>query len=337
MIKRFQEFVDRYEGQLFPPYPFSPRLELYSHGKYLRKWLGWPQWLPLPAYSDHGVSLDCYHAKHEEKSEYLSHFYWSLHKFKYSSIRSSLFKRYFFVPHPYYQLLFEFKNSSLTCQNDSGLLVFWPHTTSKYYYNAEYVSAYLKYIRDFAPSYENIDICISSNDYSQPWLNEIKSSGFPVVTAGSSRSPLFAARLFDLISKYQYATSPLGGSQVFYCTMLGLKYFIGGPKPNYFNHGDENIPIGNGLNRSMAFNSNIQMQEVLFSQENIDCWSDKVSFTEELTGISSQTFSNKIFINLLLAFDFLRLSLLSLHGIKMFLWYSAHLLRITYTTLIRSI
>jgi hypothetical protein len=295
------------------PYAFNWCIEAYGHGKWLRSWLGWPQWLPLPAYSDHGVSLDSYHAIHEIQNEFRIHFFWSVYKQLYASQKSITDKRnYIQIPHPYLHLKLErYRHPN---SNRSGLLVFWPHTTSKYTYDDSYVSKYLEYLAELRNEFHDICICIAFHDLHAPWAGQVMAE-HRVVSAGDYMSPDFPERLFSLIDQYEFATSPWGGSQAYYCTMLGVKYFIDGPKPQYVNLGDPNIPESDGLNRSMRFNAMTERNLAVFAKSNLNKWLDKVELTESLLGASANP--SRFGIKLQLAVEMVRLLTMTRHGYRL--------------------
>jgi hypothetical protein len=307
-------------------YHFNVPVECYGHGRWIREWVGWPQWIPFPAYSDHGVSLDSYHAPHEVDNEFLIHFFWSDYKQQYSFQIDAYNKRRFIqIAHPYLTL----KNRKFRfCSADrSGLLVFWPHTTPGYTYSADYIDEYLDYLLSIKNRFSQINICIACIDLEAPWISKIKAR-FNTVTAGYPLDPLYPERLLSLIDAHEYATCPRGGSQVAYCTMMGVKYFIDGPVPIYQNIGDPNIPEGNGLNRSMRYNSLTEQLRNIFSKDNIESWQSKVAFIEPLLGVSANP--NRLILRIYLAAELIRLLAFTKHGslaLKYYLRSASRLIR----------
>ncbi len=55
---------------------------------------------------------------------------------------------------------------------------------------------------------------------------------------------MFVDRFYDLASNFKFATSSHGGSELYYCHELGLKFFIKGLPPHYVNEEDGNYPKG---------------------------------------------------------------------------------------------
>ena len=47
-----------------------------------------------------------------------------------------------------------------------------------------------------------------------------------------------------MISKFNFATSNFGGSELFFCEEFGVKYFIKGDSINFINFYNKGLPIG---------------------------------------------------------------------------------------------
>jgi hypothetical protein len=298
-------------------YQFNWTTEIYSHGYWLRKWLGWPEWLPFPAYLEHGVSLDSYHAKHELANNFRIHFYWSDHKKRYASHAFPRSRRTFIqVPHPFLYL----KNSKFTFPSSSrnGLLVFWPHTTSSIGYSDDYIDSYLIFLASLSGKYNRIDVCVSSHDIISPWVSKIEER-YNIVSAGDKFSKLFGERLFALLDQYEFATSPIGGSEVAYCVMMGVKYFVDGPVPSYRNVADENFPLGDIMFRSMLFSALSETKKMILAPEHVNSFARKVEFYEPLLGVSANP--SRVKLLSMLFIELLRLSLSTKYGIFIFKHY----------------
>ena len=181
-----------------------------------------------------------------------------------------------------------------------------PHTTNSLQYEKPYVSKYLEFLSSLEPNFDRVDVCIASNDLTQSWLHLI-SEKFNVVTAGSSLQPEFPEKLFALIDSYEYATSPNAGSELFYCHIMGVNYFVDGPYPPYFNSGDENISFGlyspesfTGLHKYEKL-----YQKELFSYSNINkFYREKTAYVKKHLGFDAKV--NRFYLFLLLFLDFPR-------------------------------
>lgn len=71
--------IDTYNADRTLGYRSCPTLfwtsEIYSFGRCFREWLNWPRFLPLPFYSDHGISFADHLAPHEVKNKSKYHFF----------------------------------------------------------------------------------------------------------------------------------------------------------------------------------------------------------------------------------------------------------------------
>ena len=280
---------------------FNWTTALYRHGDLIKKFLMWPSWLPLPAYISHGVAISPYFDRHELNNNFLVNLHYG--ERPYWQIKSP-FKVFFQIPHPY--LILHREMFSLPSPGRKGLLVFWPHTTPSLQYEKSYVSEYLEFLCSIEPNFDRVDVCIASNDLSQPWLDLI-SEKFNIVTAGSSLQPEFPEKLFALIDSYQYATGPEGGSELFYCHIMGVNYFVDGPISPYFNSGDENIVPGWYTSESYAGLHKYEQsyQKELFSYPNLHkLYREKTAYVKKHLGFNAKV--NKFYLIFLLLLDFPR-------------------------------
>lgn len=120
-------------------FEFNPSLQWYDHGYWIRKWLAWPSWLPLPLHADHGLNLQGTLEDHENNCSTHIHLTWNL--YRYSWLKHTCRKIVFLIPHPYLTMLARSRLKS--CYHKCGTLVFWPHSTPDQVLDNSYTNSYL--------------------------------------------------------------------------------------------------------------------------------------------------------------------------------------------------
>lgn len=214
--------------------------ELYGFGKSFRTWLNWPFYLPLPFYSDHGISREGLLFKHEQESASRYHFVWNKGRFEFS--RSLFKKRMIRVPHPW--IAYRHRSGYMPKPNRKGTLVFYPHTTysSDIEFDANKYIEDLKALPDF---FKPLVICLHPTDVQKGlhlYLRQV--CDFPIISAGNNLVGSFVDRFYTIISHFRYATSPYGGSELYYCQEFGVFFFIHGEVPKIINLSEPNTPLG---------------------------------------------------------------------------------------------
>jgi hypothetical protein len=213
------------ESQPYPtPIIFWP-MELYSFGKCYRSWLGWPRFIPLCMYGDHGVHLKRELEDHEIQSPSRFHLTWS--DWRLTANRNV--KKIVQIQHPW--VTYRLNNEIFRKPDSQGTLVYLSHSLpNKDFKNYDF-EEYFKTLSDLPAEYKPIVISMPMHDINKGLHKEIRKYGFPLVTAGNTSSPFFVDRFYAIASNFRFATSNSPGSQLFYCHELGLEYFLLGREP----------------------------------------------------------------------------------------------------------
>ncbi len=222
-----------------PKWMYWP-VEIYSFGKCYREWLGLPNWFPLPLYGDHGVFLYEKLSKHEESAKPNVHLTWFSDRSK--SIQKNSTKKIINIPHPW--ILYRRRHNISKRENAKGTLIFYSHSNEKIELLNYDWDKYFNDLKNLPNKYHPLYICMHKHDISKKVHRNLRKYGIPILSAGETSSSLFVDRFYDLVSRFNYATSNFGGSDLFLCEELGLEYFIFGEKPVYHNFGDLDFPLG---------------------------------------------------------------------------------------------
>jgi hypothetical protein len=199
------------------PWLYGPT-EVYSFGRCYREWTGWPRWLPIPIYGDHGMVYATELDKHERENRARAHLTWNVGK---ATANTDLEDReVVLVQSPWVTFR---RQHGIAPRNDRhGTLLFLAHS----------VPGFGRFIIDEAAISELIDevrqngapivACLHRHDLTTDIPRQLRSLGIPLVTAGSTTSPFFVERFYDLVTRFASITTDDVGSHALYCAELGI-------------------------------------------------------------------------------------------------------------------
>lgn len=255
--------------------------EAYGIGACMRRWLGWPRGMWLPATIDHGVAFSGMLGRDEREFEGRLHLVWSANRAR--VLRTLSAKTIVHVPHPW--ITHRHRTRPLPSPDRAGTLVFFPHTTADVSYDAGFARSYLDQLTQLGQRFRPLVVMLHPNDVRPELLSLLREAGLPVVSAGLMWSAAFVDRFYDLVDLFEYATSSSGGSELFYCHEFGLKYFLHGDPPRYFNSGDPNLPLGERQPLDVLERKNFLLKRKYFSS--LEDQEGKDDFVIDLLGLDS--------------------------------------------------
>lgn len=214
--------------------------ELYSFGRCYREWLGLPSWFPLPLYGDHGVATSGDLSPHEKNSKPKVHLTWF--KDRAESLKNNSTKKILHIPHPW--VVFRHRYGLKKKENAYGTLVFFSHSNTGIEIVDYDFDKYFSELELLPDEYHPLVICMHRHDVEKKYHLKMRKYGLPVISAGETSSPYFVDRFYSMISRFNFATSNSGGSELFYCEEFGVPYFIKGEQPTYVNFSHNESPLG---------------------------------------------------------------------------------------------
>ncbi|MFY0651228.1 MAG: hypothetical protein JXQ96_04305 [Cyclobacteriaceae bacterium] len=258
--------------------------EIYSLGKAYRKVLGIPRWLYLPFYSDHGYSALGHMQPHEQENK--SNIHITFNKYRYDKIRSQTSKKVIYYTHPYIGYR---KNNGIELNpNAKGTLVFYSHTIKKVKLCGFDLEEYLNRLESLPDKYKPFVFIFHVNDILKGSHESFLKKGLPILTAGNQSNPYFIDRFYDIIRHFKYATSNSGGSELFYCTEMGIEYFIYGKSPKLINEGHEQNEIGDITEVDELCKNLNDEKRRLFCINSQSTSEEKIKFINQSLGIDSE-------------------------------------------------
>jgi len=270
----------------------------YDHGYWIRKWLGWPTWLPLPANSDHGLTVYGRLDQHEAKSPSRIFFTWNIYRYKW--IKHTSDKQVFLIPHPYLKALQEIQLPDP--RKREGTIIFWPHTTGDDAIEDSYSGRYINEILKLEKQYSPISICLHYHDMKNSRLvNSLHA--FKLISAGSPFERGFAENLLLLIAAHKYSSAPMVGSYIPLCELLGVPFWMHGTSPVYqviSRHEEMQISLHDPLAQWLDYYITSKFQE-----ERVSTTTHPHQLVCNLLGIDSTV--SRSHLRLLMAVELLRL------------------------------
>jgi hypothetical protein len=237
-----ENFLNKYEKKL----PYNGNFEIYwpvekySLGRCYREWLNLPSWLPLPFNGDHGVCESGILSSDEIVTKTNVFLTWT--KERYEVLKKKYKKKILHVPHPWitFRRIYNLKKN----KNSKGTLIFLAHSTfgvetTKYNYDK-----YFAELKTLPTNYHPLVICMHYQDIKKNYHLNYSKYNLPIISIGDWNSHYFVERFYSMISKFNFATSNFGGSELFFCEEFGVKYFIKGDPINFINFYNKGLPIG---------------------------------------------------------------------------------------------
>lgn len=256
--------------------------EVYGIGRGIRKYCGYPWWLPLPIYSDHSICTLGEPEPHEVVNPANIHLTWFGRRKL--SLMHKINKKLVKIPFPWLSLM----NTKPLNKTRKGTIAFFPHSNEGIELENFVVSDYFQSLKNLPAAYHPLTVCLHTHDVRKGLHKELRRYGLPLVTVGTNASVFFPDRFFDLVDQYEYATSPVGGSELFLSTVAGLKFFLLGKMPKYMSVGHSQHAMG-----EIKFDHDILAVEVekskleLFSDMSFDKIGAQNNFCREILGMDN--------------------------------------------------
>ena len=220
----------------------------FSFAKTICKVVGWPTFLPVPVYHDHGISNIDWAVKDEINNKAKYFLIWSQHR-KNIKIKG---KKIILLEHPYiYYKKNIYKNPITNIRK--GTLVFLPHGSAGFRLSFNYKKFFNK-LKKLSKIFSPIVICVFSLDINPVYLRKIRKYKFPIITLGRCSNNNFVDTLYSTLSKFKYCCGTSFGSFVPLAHEMGLKVFILKNKLRHYNIDNKNFTINSYVKNTFFVN-----------------------------------------------------------------------------------
>lgn len=214
--------------------------ELYSFGRYIRKYGYYPSFLPLAVYSDHsGPSFSDVPYIHEKESRapaFLAH-----RKKKVENYKKITNKKAYtlYSPQVFYRRLHHIEKS----KNAKGTLALPIHSLP----NAGFEFDVIKYcneLKALPEKYQPVRVSLHMHDINNDSFKEYERNGIEVVSAGNTSDQRFIERLYELIKESKFITSNDISTITFLAVEMRIPFFLFGGEEKTINFSDKNFKKG---------------------------------------------------------------------------------------------
>lgn len=234
-LEKFFEIKDPVKAKN-PPYWTA---EVYSFGKYIRKYGRYPMSLPLCIGTDHGASGADKIYEHEIHCDAPVQFYHVPETVKMWRKRFTKPCYVLFSPFVFYRR----HNNIIISEQAKGTIVFAAHTTPDID-DLSNVEEYIENIKKLPEQYHPLSICLHYHDVNKGMHKVFLKKGFRVFCAGNPHDYRFVENFYNILRQHKYSTSNLVMSCLFYSVEMGIPHFIYGNPPVLINKSDPNLEIG---------------------------------------------------------------------------------------------
>lgn len=279
-LEMLAEYGSQSVGEAFS---FFWTTEVYSFGKCYRNWLNWPKWVPIPVYGDHGVHESAQMSNHEISNKARVHLSWNKKRVELNNKIPG--KTIIYITHPW--IIYRRSKGIIRNSESKGTLIFYSHSIDGIDIEEYKWEKYFQELERLPNQYQPLVVCMHMHDIRKGYHKKICKHNIPIVTLGNASSVNFVDRFYDLVTQFNYATSNTGGSELFYCTELGIPYFLFGEEPIYINHSHSELPRGKvELVDSVGLENN-KKKKKLFQEFPPIINDQKMEFTKEMLGLDS--------------------------------------------------
>lgn len=228
--------VYKYSKRVYSPFKVC---NYYGIGKELKHYGYYPNFFPLYAYLEHGISFMSTVPQHELNNAAPCFFSHNKTKLKDWLLKSK--KPYFVMHSPF---VWYRKRKKISISNSASGTIFFPaHTTSGIDELGEYnqIASFLKKIPNF---FHPIEVCLHPEDVKKGKHHIYENAGYKVHCAGPTDDERFVKNFYQINRQFRYSMSNQIGSYTFYCVEMGMPFSLVGPEIILVNKKDKNLSKG---------------------------------------------------------------------------------------------
>ncbi len=209
--------------------------ERYGCGQILRKYCWYPKKWPLRMRNFHGPSQWDHVTQHllEAREKFIGLYSKRLK----NDFDEKTGRKSYVIQAPFWVYA---KNKKIKSDNAKGTLFFPSHSTFWCDIESD-TKDIISFLKKLPSEMQPISVCLFFVDIQKGRHKIYKEAGFAVYTAGSWDNQWFAHNFFEIAKYFKYSLSNSLGSQLFYCTAIGVESFIIDFKPTVLTNTDTNI------------------------------------------------------------------------------------------------
>lgn len=255
--------------------------EVYSIGKYMRKYAYYPQNLPLYVHTAHGMD-----GIGPTPAYIFPGFYHLIKLFHSKNAIDSFKARYkgscyrLFSP----QIFYRRSNNIQKSPDAKGTIAFVAHSAGILNLEFDRID-YINQLKALPEEFQPVSICLHCSDITNQEYKIYMEHGFNVYTAGSPEDHRFIERFYDILKHFKYSTSNDIGSHLFYPVEMGIPFFIYGEKTDYVYSDSANKKGGFHFQDLGNYNEVYNLFKVPISDNGVQITKEQKKFVIEESGL----------------------------------------------------
>ncbi|GBR75489.1 hypothetical protein NO2_0160 [Candidatus Termititenax persephonae] len=205
---------------------------IYSIGKCLRDYAGFPDKLPLNICTEHGPGHRMYdHIDKHEINNTTYSFLVSTSKTMNLYKTKSAKKVYHCV---YPVIAYRRKYNIEQTKTARGTIVFPAHSLPEVDTVFD-LDDFCRQLKALPAEFQPICVCLHQHDVNKGQHKEFIKRGFPVYTAGNSKDKNYIDRFYSILQNFKYSMSNSFGSYVYFSVEMGIPFSIIGTGVDFTN------------------------------------------------------------------------------------------------------
>lgn len=258
--------------------------EIYGHGRAWRSLTNWPNFLPLPISSDHGVTFGQPFEDHEKKNISRIHLTWS--RWRQEKVLPG--KRVIRVQHPW--VAFRRFHQIEKSRHANGTLEFVDHSVPGELEMKGSLDRYLTSLESRPDFLRPTALVIHPNDVKEGIHYRLRPLGLPIFTFGNPLHPNYVDRFYCLVRNFENVSSASIGSHTFFAEELGVRAYVYGEGRRFL------------WNEPPSENT-IERVEQVFRQGKSEDRSSRIALLDEFLGTDFVTHEQKSFVRRIFLFQ----------------------------------
>lgn len=226
--------------QGYAPWIYWP-MELYSHGKMIRRFACFPSFFPLIAYGVHSSGTRGNHQVAKHELETTAPVFFAFSKKTVEKYKKKTGKASYCMISP--AVFYRRHKSIEQVKNHKGTIAFFSHSTPSIDM-LDSVLPYIEKLKELPKNYHPVTVCLHMHDINKGEHTLFQKHGFTVVTAGNTSSYSFIDNFYSLLQQFSYSTSSMIGAYTGLSIEMDIPFFTYGSLPRYENKKDLNLPYG---------------------------------------------------------------------------------------------
>lgn len=217
---------------------FYPGNSFYGHANIIRKYAGFPSWLPLPVCIQHGWMLKA--SQHDARADVAENWYWSSELAEKAKQEYPVIK-YRIIGSPFLYCLKNINYQHCDFELREGTIVFPFHSTESISLDSD-IDKYCQLLSDLPDEYKPVTICVYHSDKKKGTDAFFLNNGFDVVCNGDNPcSDVFLYNFIKNTKNKKYLISNEWSTAMHYGAIIGCQIHLYGPQVNVLKSEDENF------------------------------------------------------------------------------------------------